>query len=263
MVEKSGEDIVDEGHCFLLRLTMSSCSQFGLILVVLINISLAAISNDEVKKLPGWQSQLPSKQYSGLLQIPNSSPNRYYHYYFVQSQSIINNNPYSDPFIVWFNGGPGASSLQGLFTEMGVFHLNDYSLIYNVTGIPQLWYNQYTWSTFANMLYIESPAGVGFSYCDGNEGPHLSCPTWNDSATAKDNYQVLKEFFKGYPEYLNNSQFYLSGESYAGVYVPTLVMEIENNNNFGLPPLKGFAIGNGCMGYVILNIFTVIITNRC
>eukprot|EP01084_Bolivina_argentea_P196001 336088_1 len=131
---------------------------------------------------------------------------------------------------------------------MGTFHLNDYSVIHNISNIPQLWYNQYTWSTFANMLYIESPAGVGYSYCDGELGPYSLCPQWNDSSTAKDNYETLKQFFTYYSEYLNNSQFYIAGESYAGVYIPTLITEIENNNNNGLPILRGFAIGNGCMG---------------
>ena len=176
-----------------------------------------AIPQDEIKSLPGWSgSSFPSKQYSGLLEIPGVTPKRFYHYWFIQSQS---NSPLNDPFIVWYNGGPGGSSLTGLLTEMGIFHLNDFSAMYKLNGIPQLWYNQYAWSTFANMLYIESPAGVGFSYCEGDEGPELSCPQWNDTLTAQDNYRVLKQFFKGYPEYLNNSQFYLTSESYGGVYV--------------------------------------------
>ena len=118
--------------------------------------------------------------------------------------------------------------------------------MYKLNGIPQLWFNQYAWSTFANMLYIESPAGVGFSYCEGDEGPELSCPQWNDTLTAQDNYRVLKQFFKGYPEYMKNP-FYIFGESYAGIYVPTLVMQIDADPS-GMPPLLGFGVGDGCMG---------------
>lgn len=216
-----------------------------------LHVCLSDFLADEIKQLPGWQSPLPSRQYSGLLELSGTYPKRVYHYWFVESQSTVNQDPHKDPFIVWYNGGPGASSLEAYFIEMGTFHLNDYSLTQNVTRFPQLWYNQYTWSTFANMLYIESPAGVGFSYCTKGKIPDLAaCPRWNDSITAQDNYAVLIQFFAKFPEYADNSDFYIMGESYAGVYIPTLIMEIEAHHNEGIPDLKGFAIGNGCMGYV-------------
>ena len=50
------------------------------------------------------------------------------------------------------------------------------------------------------------PEGVGFSYCD-----YDGC-TANDTSTAVDNHGVLKEFFKGFPEFASN-EFFISGES--------------------------------------------------
>ena len=137
---------------------------------------------------------------------------------------------------------------MGYFTELGPFRLNDESINGN-PSIPNLLYNEYTWTKLANIVFLESPAGVGFSFCNGTLGPSQSCPLWNDSIVAKDNYLILTEWFKSYPEYKNN-KFYLCGESYAGIYIPTLVMQIEANsaNNKYLPKLYGFAIGNGAMG---------------
>ena len=63
-------------------------------------------------------------------------------------------------------------------------------------------------------------AGVGFSYCD-----YDNC-TASDTSTAIDNHKVLKAFFKGFPEFAKND-FYITGESYAGIYIPTLVQQIR------------------------------------
>ncbi len=69
------------------------------------------------------------------------------------------NNPSTDPVTVWFNGGPGCSSLEGYLYEHGPFHINP-------ADPSQLYYNNYTWSKVSNVLYLEAPVGVGFSYSD-------------------------------------------------------------------------------------------------
>jgi len=91
-------------------------------------------------------------------------------------------------------------------------------------------------------LYLESPAGVGFSYCDGG------CPTFTDNMTATDNYDFMVSFFKKYPKFSKND-FYIVGESYAGHYIPRLAYQIYLNldKNPNTPPqsnFKGFAAGN-------------------
>ena len=98
------------------------------------------------------------------------------------------------------------------------------------------------------MIYIESPAGVGFSLCpDGSE-----C-NWNDFNTAEDNRKVVLELFiSKFPE-LQKNDLYISGESYAGIYVPRLVEQLdwyignctETKNCTFVPNLKGFIVGNG------------------
>ena len=75
------------------------------------------------------------------------------HYLYIDSQK----DPANDPLIVWFNGGPGCSSILGFTQEHGPYVMDD--------GTTTFRYNEYTWNKEANMLYIEAPAGVGYSYC--------------------------------------------------------------------------------------------------
>jgi cathepsin A (carboxypeptidase C) len=86
--------------------------------------------------------------YSGYLDVTDTKS---LHYAFVESQ----NDPANDPLIFWFNGGPGCSSLMGFFTEHGPYIIPD--------GEHQIVDNPYSWNKRANVAYLESPAGVGFS----------------------------------------------------------------------------------------------------
>ncbi|KAG2683642.1 hypothetical protein I3760_10G041600 [Carya illinoinensis] len=87
------------------------------------------------------------------------------------------------------------------------------------------------------MLYLESPAGVGFSY-SANTSFYDSV---NDEVTAQENLVFLEEWFKKFPEY-KNRDFFITGESYAGHYVPQLAqLIIKSQAKFNL---KGIGIGN-------------------
>jgi serine carboxypeptidase-like clade 1 len=104
--------------------------------------------------------------------------------------------------------------------------------------------NPSSWTNISSMIFIEAPACVGYSYADDIAG----C-THDDTTQAVDNYQALLTFFRGFPEYANNS-FFITGESYAGIYVPTLAQQVVLGNAAGNPRvnLQGIAVGNGCLG---------------
>jgi len=180
-------------------------------------------AEDEVTNLSGLTFKPKFKHYSGYLQADDKQPgNRFWHYWFVESQS----NPAKDPLVLWLNGGPGCSSLLGLLTELGPFRMGE-----NNTVVENL----YAWNKKANIIFMESPAGVGYSYAvDGDVKA-------NDDTTAKQNYIALKNFLKKFPQY-NNTPIYLTGESYGGVYLPTLAVLVDNDRSMNL---KGVAIGNG------------------
>jgi cathepsin A (carboxypeptidase C)/serine carboxypeptidase-like clade 2 len=128
---------------------------------------------------------------------------------------------------LWFNGGPGCSSLGGFFTENGPFVVQpDLSVKLN----------QYSWNRKVNLVWVESPAGVGFS------GPLQDEDYYNDDNVAEKAYEFVGLFFNKYPE-LKDRDFYITGESYAGIYIPYLVDMLVDNPIPGVK-LAGFAIGN-------------------
>lgn len=213
---------------------------------------------DEIKQLPGWNDALPSRHFAGHVAAGTATElgvdhTMFEHYYFVESE----NNPKTAPLIVWTNGGPGASSMFGLFVELGPFYFDASSLDtleFNKTGVPTMYRNAHSWSTIANVLIINSPPPIGYSYCTpaGQTGDGYSCGTWNDTKTAVHNEIYLESWLQRFPQYKQND-WYLIGESYAGIYVPTLARRIINNPTSNISTLlKGFAVGDGCVGSDVL-----------
>uniref|UniRef100_A0A8C6T4U9 Carboxypeptidase n=1 Tax=Neogobius melanostomus TaxID=47308 RepID=A0A8C6T4U9_9GOBI len=184
----------------------------------------AAPAGDEITYLPGLSKQPSFKHYSGYLDLATG---KHLHYWFVESQG----KPSSDPLVLWLNGGPGCSSLDGLLTEHGPYLIQDDG--------ASLDYNPYSWNKIANVLYLESPAGVGFSYSDNKNYKT------NDTEVALNNYLALKTFLKLFPEYASNAVF-LTGESYGGIYIPTLAQRVMEDSAINL---QGVAVGNGMSSY--------------
>lgn len=124
------------------------------------------------------------------------------HYFFVESE----NDPTTDPVIVWTNGGPGAASFFGLFTELGPLYLSNESLStedYNKTGVPTFFRNEHSWTKNASILIINSPPPIGYSYCmpEGPTGDGGSCGTHNDTRTAKGSAAYLENWAIAFPEF--------------------------------------------------------------
>ena len=89
------------------------------------------------------------------------------------------------------------------------------------------------------MIYVESPIGVGFSYSN-TSSDYIS----NDNITAYHNYLFLTGFYGLFPQYSQN-KLWLTGESFAGDYIPQLVAEILYQNNQQIVAnLEGFLVGN-------------------
>jgi cathepsin A (carboxypeptidase C) len=193
---------------------------FVLVFVCWAREGLSAPQEDLITNLPGLTWKPNFQQYSGYLQGVGTKK---LHYWFVESSS----RPATDPVVLWLNGGPGCSSLDGFLTEHGPFRVKDDGQ--NLTANP------YSWNQITNMIYLESPAGVGFSYSD--DGNYST----DDDDVAHNNHLALQDFFRKFPEYKGND-FYLTGESYAGIYVPTLASVVLDDPDINL---KGFAVGNG------------------
>ena len=108
-----------------------------LLFSLLLNISLQAVESDIVNSLPDYSYK--GRLYSGYL---SASPVKQFHYMF----NIAHEDPDHKPLVLWFNGGPGCSSLDGWSSEHGPMQMDE-------EGNFQL--NEYSWNRAANMLYIE------------------------------------------------------------------------------------------------------------
>ncbi|KAM7270526.1 hypothetical protein ACFE04_029740 [Oxalis oulophora] len=129
--------------------------------------------------------------------------------------------------------GPGCSSIgAGAFCEHGPFKPNGDILLKN----------NYSWNKEANMLYLESPAGTGFSYSTNSSFSNYI----TDEMTARDNLVFLQRWLEKYPKY-KSRDFFITGESYAGHFVPQLAeLVMKSKEKFNL---KGIAIGNPVLEY--------------
>lgn len=141
----------------------------------------------------------------------------------------------TDPLVLWMTGGPGCSSELAVFYENGPFRIeDDLSLSENPFG----------WDVGHNVLFIDQPVGTGFSYTSDPSDDVTS-----EKQVADDVLDFLLEFLDRKPELLGNELF-VTGESYAGHYVPAVASRIaEHNANAARKTaylnLQGIAIGNG------------------
>lgn len=162
------------------------------------------------------------KQYSGYLDIEDETKHLFF--WFFESR----NDPANDPVVLWLNGGPGCSSMTGLFFELGPASIN--KKIKPVT-------NDYAWNSNASIIFLDEPVNVGFSYSEKRVG--------TTRAAGEDVYAMLNLFFEKFPQY-NGNGFHIAGESYAGHYIPAIATAIQSHP---LPErvfnLTSLLIGNG------------------
>ncbi|KAI0511851.1 hypothetical protein KFK09_012485 [Dendrobium nobile] len=184
---------------------------------------------DRIKELPG-QPPVNFEQFSGYV-VVNEKHGRALFYWLTEA----NINAHGKPLVLWLNGGPGCSSVAyGASEEIGPFRINQ-------TG-SGLYLNKYSWNREANILFLESPVGVGFSYTNTSSDLKKS----GDERTAQDSLIFLIRWMERFPQY-KHRELYIAGESYAGHYVPQLAKKINDYNKASSEPfinLQGFIVGN-------------------
>jgi len=185
---------------------------------------------DMITALPGQPEGVDFNQYGGYVTVDEEN-GRALFYYLVESPSGASDKP----LVLWLNGGPGCSSLgYGAMQELGPFRVTEDN--------KTLSRNINAWNNVANVIFLESPAGVGFSYSNTTTDYDLS----GDERTADDAYVFLVKWLERFPEYKGRA-FYISGESFAGHYVPELAATIllhNTYNNRTVVNLQGILVGN-------------------
>ncbi|KAB1201662.1 Serine carboxypeptidase-like 20 [Morella rubra] len=213
-------------------MAMANFFFLSLCLLLTSGIIEAAPSTTLINHLPGFNGTFPSKHYAGYITVGESSGKNLFYYFAVSER-----NPLKDPVVLWLNGGPGCSSFDGFVYEHGPFNFEEKPK----GSLPSLHLNPYSWSKVSNIIYLDSPAGVGFSYWD-NSSSHIT----GDLETASNTHSFVLKWFQQFPEFLPNP-FYISGESYAGIFVPTLASQIAEGIKRAAKPIinfKGYMVGN-------------------
>ena len=190
------------------------------IFLIVVNLSIEGTKSKVENLFPDYTGDI----YSGYLKTLIDGNELFYIYTPSQSST-----PQNDPVLLWLNGGPGCSSLFGMLGEIGPVTTDNYSGVFKK--------NIYAWNMNINTLFIEQPAGVGYSKC--SDLSH----NWTDVENAKNLFTGVKDFFDTFTE-LKGRDFYISGESYAGIFIPHLAVELLQDITSDKINLKGFLIGN-------------------
>ena len=177
-----------------------------------------------MKSLPEVNYDI-GEMYAGLVPIDTSNTSRALFSIFQPTIGAP-----VDEVTIWLNGGPGCSSLEGFFQENGRW------LWPTGTYLPVE--NPFAWTNLTNMLWVEQPVGTGFS---------------QGAKTATTQEEIAQDFIKFFKNFqqtfgIKNYKIYVTGESYAGRYVPFISAAMLNAKNKTYYDLKGALVYDPSIG---------------
>ncbi|CAL1542449.1 unnamed protein product [Lymnaea stagnalis] len=166
------------------------------------------------------------ESYSGFITVDKHLKNHLFFWFFPSALNA------SAPLLIWLNGGPGVSSMLGLFWENGPLELR--------SDRKDFQKREHSWADPFAMLYIDNPVDVGYSFTESGDAGHRS----TQKGITKDLYSFIEQFYKMFPEY-KKRELYIGGQSYAGKYVPSIAYYIDEQlqKNRTDIPLTGVYIG--------------------
>ncbi|XP_022717994.1 serine carboxypeptidase-like 44 isoform X1 [Durio zibethinus] len=183
--------------------------------------------DEQIGKLPG-QPHVNFRQFSGYIDVDGKA-GRSLFYYLVEAE----NDPMNLPLTVWLTGGPGCSSVGDSFISVGPFTTSN-----NAHCLQR---NPHSWIKVSNILFIDSPIGVGWSYSKTSSDYQVG-----DDSTNEDLLAFILQWFDKYPNF-KSRDLYLAGSSYAGHFIPNLgntLLDYNKQSNDLKFNIKGLALGN-------------------
>ncbi|KAF3765334.1 alpha/beta-hydrolase [Cryphonectria parasitica EP155] len=174
------------------------------------------------------------ESYAGRLPISslnatNATANELFFWFFPSENPLASNE-----IVIWLNGGPGCSSMDGLFQENGPFQWQ------SGTYEPQP--NPFSWTNLTNMVWIDQPVGTGLSLA----APGVPAKIKNETDVAVDFAGFWKNFIETFD--MQGYDVYLTGESYAGMYVPYISSYFLDQNDTTYYNVKGIQINDPSIG---------------
>ncbi|KAK6970727.1 serine carboxypeptidase CPVL, partial [Biomphalaria glabrata] len=174
-------------------------------------------------RVKGHYCQMP-ESFSGYIRVDNVAKKHVFFWFFPSKH-----NTSHSPLVIWLQGGPGRSSLEGLLWENGPLQIV-VGKIGSITCKPR----EISWTDTMSMLYIDSPVGTGFSYVENKTAGYRL--TRYD--IARDLTTFLKQFYKLFPEY-KSRELYIGGEDYAAKYVISFAYRLHTQQKNVSTNLKG------------------------
>ncbi|KAJ7094353.1 alpha/beta-hydrolase [Mycena epipterygia] len=165
----------------------------------------------------------------GLRGDSEAEPKRSFFWYFEAEHDAE-----KAPIILTMGGGPGTSGMLNPMSAQGP------CLAGENASVP----NPNRWTEHFNLIALDHPVGVGFSY-----GTKVN----NSRNAAIDAYDFLQKFFRLFP-HLSQNPLILSGGSYGGMYVPHIATVIHEQN-------IALAAGKGEPGAIHLNLESMMVSN--
>lgn len=167
------------------------------------------------------------ESYAGVLSIDSNSTNENgLWFWFFPSE----NPKASNEVVIWLNGGPGCSSLDGLFQENGPF------LWQSGTYAPQP--NPFSWTNLTNMIWVDQPIGTGLSPAAEGAPAEIT----NEVDVGRQFAGFWKNFMTTFN--MTGADVYITGESYAGQYIPYIASYMLDQNNTDYYNVKGIQIND-------------------
>ena len=190
-------------------------------------------NEDMIKELKGFDLNYTYPcMYSGFVEVEKETDSNLFYWFFREENGNRN-----APLVLWINGGPGSSSMLGNLLENGPLKLienkeSDSISVHSLKG--------QAWSAVSNIVFVDQPIGVGFSYGHRN--------LTRTSQIGEYIVKFIKGFYQKFPD-MKGNKFYISGESYGGKYLPAIATSIitfnKNATSSDKIPLNGVLIGNG------------------
>jgi carboxypeptidase D len=182
-----------------------------------------------VRSLPGQPAGPLLKMHAGHIEVDHEHNGNLF-FWLYENRHIAN----KQRLVIWLNGGPGCSSMDGALMELGPYRVN---------ADGTLRYNEGSWDEFVNLLFVDNPVGTGFSYTS-TEGYVSELQQMADEFII-----FMEKWYTLFPQF-EGEDLYFAGESYAGQHIPYIAKAVMDRNSKLTGSqrrwnLKGLLIGNG------------------
>lgn len=176
---------------------------------------------------------------SGFFSVASESGKNTNNFFFWFQPCLDGCDPKSTPLVQWMQGGPGAPSTFGAMAEIGNWYVEEDLTIKK---------RCFSWCRTRNCLFVDSPTMTGFSYQVNATGQYDKAHieyTATSQALAVQLHDLLLQFLTVWPEY-QPAPYWVTGESYGGIYIPWMAKTIVEKNVFSNPKvnIKGISVGD-------------------